>query len=94
MRNLIVGAGLAVILTLVVVGGVMAMSSSIYRLEWYTPLTGAGGGPSSSASYAVNFTVGQTAVNALSSSSYQAGVGYWQGAFLPRLIRLPLILRN
>ena len=94
MRSIIVGAGLAVVLTLVVVGGVLAMSSSGYRLEWYTPLTEAGGGPSSSADYNGNFTVGQTAVNAASSSSYRAGLGYWQGAWLLRLIRLPIILRN
>jgi len=94
MRKLIISAVLAGVLALVVVGSVLAMSSSSYRLDWYTPLTGAGGGPSSSASYAVNFSVGQTAVNASSSSSYQAGLGYWQGAFLPRLLRLPLILRN
>ena len=94
MRRIILGISLAGILAVVVTVGALAMSSSGYRLEWYTPLTGAGGGASDSASYAGNFTVGQTAVNAGSSTSYVIGLGYWQGAWLPWLVRLLLILRN
>ncbi len=51
------------------------------------PLTGeqinwqviaSGGGSSSSASYNLNGTIGQTAVGAISSSSYILNQGYWQ----------------
>ncbi|MCJ7642217.1 MAG: hypothetical protein MUO29_10040 [Desulfobacterales bacterium] len=64
------------------------------RLDWFTPLTGGGGGPASSANYAVNLTVGQAVIGASSSANYGGGVGYWYGAAAQYRIYLPLLLRN
>lgn len=78
---------------LLVAGSVLAMASTNYRLDWYTPLTGGGGGPAGSAHYAVNLTVGQTAIGAASSTHYQVGLGYWYGAAAGYKIYLPVVLR-
>jgi hypothetical protein len=69
-----------------------AMSSTHYRLDWFTPLTTGGGGTASSAHYAVNYTIGQTAPQASVSGHYQAGLGYWAGIVSYRLY-LPLVLK-
>jgi hypothetical protein len=71
----------------------LAMSSTHYKLDWFTPLTGGGGGAASSTHYAVNFTIGQSAYNASASMSYKAGLGYWYGAAGGYRIFLPLILK-
>ena len=70
-----------------------AMSSTNFNLDWFVPLTGGGGGTSASANYAVNFTVGQTAIGTMSSTNYQLGLGFWAG-ILPSPVYLPLILNN
>jgi len=70
-----------------------AMSSANYRLEWFTPLTTAGGGSASSANYAANFSVGQTAVITAASSNYVAALGYWPGALGQYKVYLPVVLR-
>jgi len=75
-------------------GSALAMSSSNYRLDWFTPLTGGGGGAASSANYAVNLTVGQTAIGASSSASYGVGLGYWYGAVAQYKVFLPVVLRQ
>lgn len=54
---------------------VLVMSSENYRLDWFTPLTGSRG-PVSSASYAVNLTVGQTTIGVSASDSHRACLGY------------------
>ena len=74
--------------------GVRAMSSTHYRLDWFTPLTGGGGGPASSAHYAVNFTVGQTAIGSSDSTHYQAELGYWYSVDVGHEIYLPLVLKS
>jgi hypothetical protein len=79
--------------SLLLAGGVLAMSSDNYRLDWFTPLTGGGGGPASSTHYAVNFTVGQSVIGIFSSANYGAGLGYWYGIGEYRVF-LPLILRD
>jgi hypothetical protein len=84
---------LLMVTLLVGVSTVLALSSDNYRLDWFTPLTGGGGGPAGSAHYAANFTVGQTATGVSSSSSYQACLGYWCGGSSYRLY-LPLVLRD
>ena len=84
---------LLMVTLLVGVSTVLALSSDNYRLDWFTPLTGGGGGPAGSAHYAANFTVGQTAIGVSSSSSYQACLGYWCGGSSYR-IYLPLVLRD
>ena len=84
---------LALTAILLLAGSALAMSSTSYRLDWFTPMTGGGGAPASSASYAVNFTVGQTAIGVASSSSYRACLGYWCGAVGQWRVYLPLVLR-
>ena len=85
------------ILILLGVQGVQAMESANFILDWFTPLTSGGGGPSSSAHYAANFTIGQSAIGASSSTSYSAGIGYWYGLVqqISRIfnINLPLITK-
>jgi len=81
------------LLLLLLAHGVQAMSSANFALNWFTPLNSSGGGRSSSANYAANFTVGQTAIYASSSTNYGAGLGYWYGIFQQFRIRLPLVSR-
>jgi len=70
---------LILITLLLGVGSALAMASPNYRLDWFTPMTGGGGGPASSTQYAVNFTVGQTAIGASANEHYASGLGYWYG---------------
>jgi hypothetical protein len=86
---------LVAVTALLLVGSVLslAMSSTHFRLDWFTPGT-SGGGPLTSAHYAANLTVGQSAVGALSSAHYQACMGYWCGVPVPSWIYLPLVMRN
>ncbi len=79
---------------LLLAGGALAMSSANYRLDWFVPLTGGGGGPAGSASYAVNLTVGQSAIGVASSANYGDCLGYWCGAVGQYRVYLPLVLRN
>lgn len=87
---------LSVVLALLLSAGTArAISSPNYRLDWFPPLTGGGGGPANSANYAVNFTIGQTAIGPSASSLYGVGLGYWYGIGKQLMdIFLPLILRN
>ena len=84
---------LTLLLLLLLVHGVQAMSSTNFALDWFTPLTSGGGGPASSTHYAANFTIGQTAIGASSSTNYGTGLGYWYGIFQQFRIRLPLIIK-
>jgi hypothetical protein len=72
---------------------VQAGQSTNYRLAWFTPLTTNGGGPSSSAHYTANVTVGQTAYDSSTGSNYQVSLGYWFGAIDNFHLRLPNIYR-
>ena len=69
------------ILVLVVVFGVASLcvaesSSASYVLE--RSVMGSAGGPATSASYAMNSTLGQsTPIGESASSSYELGAGYW-----------------
>jgi hypothetical protein len=80
---------------LLLASNALAMSSTNYRLDWFTPLTGGGGGPAESANYAINLTVGQTAIDAPSSANYGVGLGFWHGAVEAGYrLYLPLIVRE
>jgi hypothetical protein len=85
---------LVVITLLLLAGSALAMSSQNFRLDWFTPMTGAGGGPASSAHFAANFTVGQTVVGASASEHYGSSLGYWYDSltefirnFLPQVVK-------
>jgi hypothetical protein len=82
------------LLILLLVHGVQAMSSANFALDWFTPLTSNGGGPSTSAHYAANFTIGQTVIGASTSTHYSSGLGYWYGVFQQFRIRLPIIVKH
>lgn len=85
---------LATILYVALITGVaQAMSSTNYRLDWFTPLTGTGGSANST-NYAINFTVGQVAPGTYSSTSYDGCLGYWCGAVVEYQVYLPVVLRN
>ena len=93
MRRLVLLLTLAALLLLA--GRALAMQSEHYRLDWFTPLTGGGGGPASSANYAVNFTVGQSVIGtSLTSTNYRGCLGYWCGGAAQYRVYLPLVLRN
>lgn len=83
---------LLLIVLALVVNQVWAISSTNYRLDWFTPLTSGGGGAASSAHYAVNLTIGQTASQASASTHYQAGLGYWAG-LVGYCVYLPVVLK-
>jgi hypothetical protein len=70
-----------------------AMSSTQYRLDWFTPLTTNGGGTANSTHYAVNLTVGQAVVGTSTSTNYKTGLGYWYGAGGAYRIFLPIVLK-
>jgi len=91
-RTLIVIAGV-LLGSLLLSGVALAMSSTNYRLDWFVPLTSGGGGRATSTNYAVNLTVGQSAIGASSSTNYRACLGYWYGITEYRVF-LPLVLRN
>ncbi len=84
---------LTVLVLLALASGALAMSSAGYKLDWFTPMTGGGGGPASSVSYAVNLTIGQTVIGAASSANYKIDLGYWYGAVVPSLVFLPVVQR-
>jgi hypothetical protein len=90
--NIIAGA---LICGLLLVSSALAMESANYQLNWFTPLTGSGGGAASSANYAVNLTVGQSAISMASSANYDGCLGYWcGGASVDHRVYLPLVVRN
>lgn len=94
MRRRLVRTGLLAVLAAALAVGAVAMTSSNYRLDWFTPGTGNGGGTSTSSNYVAHFTVGQTAIGTMSSSNYGVNLGYWYG--LVRIFRrfLPIVMEN
>ena len=84
---------LILIACLLITHTALAMYSTNYRIDWMVPLSG-GGGHASSTQYAVDMTIGQTAIGAAQSASYQGGFGFWHG--LKETIRrlyLPVTLK-
>ncbi len=94
MRRRFVRMGLLALVAMALALGAVAMTSSNYRLDWFTPGTSGGGGTSTSANYVAHFTVGQTAIGTMSSSNYQVNLGYWYG--LVRIFRrfLPVVMED
>jgi len=58
-----------------VLGGSLCLAQS-YRCDWN--VVGIGGGEMSSTAFKCGSTVGQTAVGTMTSSAYQAFIGFWQ----------------
>ncbi len=85
---------LLLVTLLLLAGRALAMSSDNYRLDWFIPLTGGGGGAAGSSHYALQLTVGQTVVGSTESASYGACLGYWCGTEIEYKVYLPLVLRT
>jgi hypothetical protein len=94
MTTRLMASASVLLILLLLAGGVLAMSSDNYRLDWFTLLTGGGGGRALSTNYAVGFTVGQAPIGAASSPSYGGCLGYWCGAGRQWRIHLPLLVRQ
>ncbi len=88
-RTIILGCALLLLL----VQGAAGMSSPDYRLDWFTLIDSSGGGPASSANYAIDYTIGQSVIGFSSSPNYHVGLGYWYG-FILNKIYLPFIARQ
>jgi hypothetical protein len=94
MKTKLVATVSVIFVLCLLAGSALSMSSTNYRLDWFIPLVGSGG-PANSTHYAINFTVGQTAIGAVSSSHYNAGLGYWYGSAQRQYhIYLPITLRE
>ena len=85
---------MVVAILLLTVSSALAMSSTNYRLDWFTPLNTGTGGGTASASYGAEMTIGQTAIGETSSASYGTGLGFWYGLLDWFKVYLPLVLRN
>ena len=99
MKTRLVATIGALVVLCLLAGGALAMSSANYRLDWFTPLTGSGGGAAGSANYATNLTIGQAAIGGSSSANYAAGLGYWYGVDWygiekPFQLYLPVVLKS
>jgi hypothetical protein len=96
MRRIVVLLFLVALLALA--GSALAMSSDNFRLDWFTPLTGGGGGTASSPNHAVNLTVGQSVIGLSAGEGYQACLGYWCGSQWQgapaHSIFLPLVIKD
>ena len=82
---------IALVAILALAGSALALESDHYLLDWFTPLTGGGGGTASSSHYAVAYTIGQSIVGQSNSPGYGSCLGFWcfEGA---ERVYLPLIL--
>lgn len=94
MKRPIFFLALTLLLLLLLTNATAAMESANYRLDWFTPLTGGGGGAASSANYAINVTVGQSVAGVSSGANHEVCLGYWCGGAAQYRIYLPLVLRN
>jgi hypothetical protein len=85
---------LTLLLLLLVVQSASAMGSASYKLNWFTPATSGGGGLANSTHYAVNYSVGQSAIGASDSANYGGMLGFWYGigAWIKNYV--PLIHRD
>lgn len=85
--------GLTAVLLILLIGGVAvwAQTSANYDLSWH--IVGSGGGISSSASYSLNGTAGQSAASPplSESNSFTLSSGYWYSG---SSLYLPLMQKN
>ena len=65
------------------------MKSASYGLYW--DVVGYGGGTSTSVSYALKATIGQSAIGTSTSTSYKLHAGFWQMFY--NYVFLPLVIR-
>ncbi len=81
---------------LLLAGAVMAMESANYAINW--DVVGNGGRPSTSASFALDGTIGQGVVGSSANTSYGLCGGYWwcggETAYNNNKVYLPIVLHN
>ncbi len=82
---------LALLLLLLLPSSGRAMDSVHYRLDWFAPMTGTGGG-ASSPNYRLDLTVGQTVTGLEASPGFALDLGYWQNWKGPTQY-LPIVAR-
>lgn len=95
MRKRIVPILLALLFMALLGMTTQAGSSPNYAINW--DVVGRGGPVMASAHYAVQSTIGQTAIGSYQSPNYSMGAGYWQGyskISFPSSVYLPIIFRN
>jgi hypothetical protein len=81
--------GIALVLTLLLIGSTTSAQQGDYSLAWVTM---ASGGTSSGGIYTVAAAAGQPEVSvAMSGGAYTLAGGVWGSPIAPRLIYLPLI---
>ena len=78
---------------LLVVSAVLAATSDDYDLSWWT-VDGGGQTFSSDGRYSLGGTTGQPDAGILEGVDYTLVGGFWSGAKVEYLLRLPLALRN
>jgi hypothetical protein len=78
---------------LLVVSAVLAATSDDYDLSWWT-VDGGGQTFSSDGRYSLGGTAGQPDAGVLKGGGYTLAGGFWGGAKVEYLLRLPLALRN
>jgi hypothetical protein len=91
-HNIAIFLALVTLLILLTAGAaVLAQTSANFDLSWH--VVGSGGGESSSASYRVKGTIGQSAASppTSGSASFTVSSGYW---FADTAIYLPAVLKN
>ena len=74
------------------IGAVMAMESANFTINW--DVIGSGGKLSTSASFALDGTIGQSASGSSSGASYNLCSGYWCAGEIEVHIYLPLVMQN
>lgn len=83
---------LALVLVLALTSAARAMSSGNFEVGWLVPLSG-GGGASSSTSYELNVTVGQTGGQSSTSAGYVVILGFWSLSVQDTPVFMPFIKR-
>jgi hypothetical protein len=81
--------GIALVLTLLLIGSTTSAQQEDYSLAWVTM---AGGGMTSGGSYTMAAAVGQPEVSAaMSGGTYTLAGGVWGSPIAPRLVSLPIV---
>ena len=69
---------LILLFLLLLATGAQAMNSANYAIDWMIPLTSGGGGAAASSNYAIQYSVGQSAIGESDSANYATNMGFWQ----------------
>ncbi len=80
-RKILIWSAMIVSAALMLCGGIWAMSSGNYAINWH--VIGGGGEPIGSANYAISSTIGQPAAETSSSANYTLESGFWHRVAAP-----------